>query len=436
MEDSESRPIEASLELREGEGPASVEVIIPTGGPYAVAIYSGDRPLVALKGILVGDIWVLAGQSNMQGLGEKIEGLPPLERSTMLSFDRTWKPSVEPLHRFWETKDTAQYKMSHFLGFDQTSEQLDQMFDELHSRDAVEPVGGVGPGYFFARELIEICDLPVGLIPCALGGSPLDMWEKSYAAEHSLDFEDTLYGDLVDRVRRAGGRVAGVAWYQGESDALPEESKTYLGRFQRFVTDLRRDLGLPDFPFITVQLATAENMEWAGESNWERIREAQRLASERIPHVELVAAADLPRIDDVHISAEGHRLLGRRLAMAASGSALGSEKGISIPRLRGVGMTQDGIEVRFSGVNGALRASPEARLDECLFVSENSILGVEISFKDCVSVHLAKPVTSEQEIFYGRGFRPPVGLVDEAGFAMPLFGPVNASAGENRLERN
>lgn len=403
-------------------------VALPTGGPYSISLYGQGQLIREDHHVLVGDIWVLAGQSNMQGLGERVPEQKPLKLSTMLSFDGTWKPTLEPLHRFWETNQSAQFKMSPFLGFELGREELDRIYEEMYPQDLVEPVGGVGPGYFFAEELTAMCKVPVGLIPCALGGSSLDMWQRTFADERSVPSEDTLYGNLIHRARTSEVQVKGVLWYQGESDAVDELSKTYLERFERFVSDVREDLSAPDLPFITVQLASTSNMDWAGEDNWNRIREAQRLASERIPGIELVAAADLARVDEIHISTEGYRVLGRRLAGAASRLVDGCSSSFGIPRLERISSAEDGVEVVFAEVNGDLEIAHGTDLRRSFSITGNSIREATIVSRNSVKLLTERADTPDQEIFHGRGFTPHVGLMDGAGFLMPLFGPVVVSS--------
>ncbi len=401
---------------------------LPTGGPYSIELtdHEGHR-VASIERVLVGDLWLLAGQSNMQGIGELAERLPSLERAAMLSFDRRWKPALEPLHRFWETKDSAQYKMSPFLGFDINADGLEKMFDELHPQDLIEPIGGVGPGCFFADQLIQLCGVPVGLIPCALSGSPLDMWQRDFHQRDGLPFEDTLFGNLVDRVTLAGGRIAGMLWYQGESDAMPGASETYLDRFKTFVSDLRADLNQLDLPVITVQLASADNVDnWTNEAIWDRMREAQRQAADSLSNVLLVASADLPRNDHVHISGKGQRVLGERLAMAASGFVDECNCEITTPRLGRVCCTEGGIEVTFEGVNGSLRATGD--LKEAFTVTGAQVIGAVINSGNTVSLSLAEQCQPGVQIYYGSGFQPGSLLADEAGFVMPSFGPVAAIA--------
>lgn len=407
-------------------GGDKVRAVLPAGGPYDMTIARAGQDLGGPRDVFVGDLWILAGQSNMQGLGEN-DG-PPIgcDRATMLSFDRTWKPAVEPLHRFWETKDTAQYKMTPHLGFDMALDDLDRMYPELNAADAVSPVGGVGPGAFFAAELSALSNVPLGLIPCALGGSSLDMWAKSFAERHGVPFRDSLYGDLLDRIERAGGRITGVLWYQGESDTTPEWAGSYLERFTAFVDDVRRDTGLTNLPFITVQLATVEEMDWVGEGSFGLVREAQRRAAETIPNVDMVAAADLPRVDHVHLSTEGQRILGLRLARAATRYTGGCMATFSTPRLGSVSRDLDRIDVSFSNLNGGLRVAPGTPLEGCFHVEGAAIASARAT-RSGVEIDLAGASDDPVRLSYGAGFRGAVALYDDAGFAIPVFGPVSVN---------
>jgi len=402
---------------------------LPAGGPYTItATEESGGPAATVADVLVGDLWVLAGQSNMQGIGEISERLPPLSKAAMLSFDRTWKPAVEPLHRFWETMESAQYKMSPHLGFGITKDELDRAYEQLHAQDAVEPVGGVGPGAFFAESLIRRCGVPIGLLPCALSGSPLDMWQKDFCERTGDSFEDTLFGDLVDRVQLAGGRVAGVLWYQGESDALPGTAETYLQRFEKFVDDIRISLDDPGLPFITVQLANTENIdEWTREDAWNRLRDSQRLAAELIENVDVVSSADLPRNDHVHLSGKGQRALGMRLAKAASRRTSSCRSEIQVPALDAIDIGSSSLVVRFRGVNGRLRVSG-GELSKAFTVTGRQIVGARLS-GSTVEVLLDGPCRGGEAVSFGMGFQPAAMLLDDEDFAVPVFGPIRPTTG-------
>ena len=419
---SEDAEIELTVR-RTGDRFAEIDGL-PTGGPYTITATdeSGD-PAATVSDVLVGDLWVMAGQSNMQGIGEISERLPPVSKAAMLSFDKTWKPAVEPLHRFWETMDSAQYKMSPHLGFGITKEELDRAYEQLHPQDMVEPVGGVGPGAFFAENLIRLCGVPVGLIPCALSGSPLDMWQKDFCRRTGDRFEDTLFGDLVERVKLAGSRIAGILWYQGESDALPGTAETYLQRFEKFVGDVRSSLGDPALPIITVQLANTENVdEWTREDAWNCLRESQRLAGEVIENVDVVASADLPRNDHVHLSGKGQRTLGIRLAKAASRRIARCRSEMTLPDLDSVGCSSSTIEVRFRGVNGQLRVGG-GELPKAFFVESRQVVDARLA-GTAVELTLDASCRGDEEVSFGMGFQPAATLLDDEDFSIPVFGPV------------
>ncbi len=116
---------------------------VPTGGPfYANAkIKVAETERTATVGpLFVGDLWVLAGQSNMQGYGDLIDVTTPDPRVMALELDRTWVQAKEPLH-WW---------------------LLDPVRQKVHPK-------GAGLGLSFAKTLVQHTKVPIGLLPCARG---------------------------------------------------------------------------------------------------------------------------------------------------------------------------------------------------------------------------------------------------------------------------
>ena len=310
----------ASLEVVAADGQAwsatgdgLVSMQIPAGGPYRVVATSGDARRVVSE-LYVGDVWVLAGQSNMQGCAPPapVTGRP--DRVQVRGFDGLWRPAVEPLHRLYERRDHPLTRL--FLAL---SPEGAATWDELHAADAVEPVGGQGPGGAFARSVVQATGVPVGLLPCALGGTSLDLWSPDWTSPSGT----SLFDHLVDQVR-CHGPVRGVLWYQGEADAL-EGLADYGERFARFVAAVRAAVGVPDLPFLTVELADCAVDDFPAlrdrdvdqlARSWEAVREAQRSAAQ-LPGIEVVTATDLQCFDGVHLDAASTERLGRRLARAA-----------------------------------------------------------------------------------------------------------------------
>jgi|GEM_PF-357975 len=171
---------------------------------------------------------------------------------------------------------------------------------------------GIGPGIPFGLEMLNAAPkVTAGLVPCAVGGTPLRRWVKGA----------DLYELAVSRAKAAAqsGVIKGVLWHQGESDAgKKENAETYEARLTQMFKDLRRDLGLPNLPIVVGQLG-------------------EFLTPEKYPHVERVRGAieripaALPRVgyacseglghkgDNLHFSADAERELGARFARAMRG---------------------------------------------------------------------------------------------------------------------
>jgi hypothetical protein len=237
------------------------------------------------------EVYLLAGQSNMSGRGLLAELTPE---------ERTPDPAIQ------------------LLGNDgRTHAALDPLDDPAGQVDVVsaDARAAVGPGLFFARRLRRIHQGPVLLVPCAKGGSFIGQWTPS-------EGRDTLYGSCLARARVVGGHVAGVLWYQGESDAgRPDAAGAWRASFEALVARLRLDLGSDRLPVVLVQLADPPSPEVSAPRtypSWPAIQEAQ--AGPLPPCVDMVSAKGLPRqADELHLTTDAQRLIGGRLAVVMDG---------------------------------------------------------------------------------------------------------------------
>ncbi|MBM4087080.1 MAG: sialate O-acetylesterase, partial [Planctomycetes bacterium] len=187
------------------------------------------------------------------------------------------------------------------------------------------------------------------LIPTALGGSPLRMWNPE-------EGKAVLYENMLDMIRKAGGRIKGIVWYQGEADGSPALAATYRKRFQQFVECARRDLHAPQLPFLTAQLnrCTTHDLRISPalgvasppevERAWSAVREAQRQVARETPCVYLIPALDLTLGDNIHNSAPSEVILGERFAQVALGKVYGQPALDEFPELVEARLT-DGNEI-------------------------------------------------------------------------------------------
>jgi len=174
-------------------------VELPVGGPYEVG---------GARDVLVGDLWVLAGQSNMEGVGDLVDVEPPSPSVRSYQSRERWAVAEEPLHWLGESPRVIHHRLA----------GRDRVPDEPDPRDPRRDKGA-GLGLTFARLRHERTGVPVGLIPSAHGGTSMAQWDPALRDQGGA----SLYGATIERVRAAGGHVAGVLWYQGESDANPDD---------------------------------------------------------------------------------------------------------------------------------------------------------------------------------------------------------------------
>ena len=186
-------------------------------------------------------LFLLIGQSNMAGRGD-VEGQDQTvdPRVLTLTADSAWEYAVDPIH-----------------------------FDK--------PVAGVGLGRSFGRALAERDpSITVGLIPAAVGGSPIDTWVPGATFDQT---GTNPYDDAITRARAAmqDGTLTGILWHQGESDSRPELASGYATKLHALIERFRRDLDDPDVPFVVGQLGQFEDQPWSED------RERVNTAHTRVP---------------------------------------------------------------------------------------------------------------------------------------------------------
>jgi len=225
-------------------------------------------------------LFLLVGQSNMAGRGTVTPAdQVPHPRVLMLDKSGAWVPAVDPLH------------------FDKPA------------------MVGVGLGRTFAAVVAEATPgVTIGLIPCAVGGSPIDTWTPGtyYQATQSHPWDDAL---RRARLALPAGTLKGILWHQGESDANRTLAPDYEKKLHALVARFRAELAAPAVPFIVGQLGVFPDSPW--DEFKHRIDAAHRALPAKVPHTAFVPAEGLGhKGDKVHFSADAYREFGRRYAAA------------------------------------------------------------------------------------------------------------------------
>lgn len=380
---------------------------LPIGGPYGIELKVGEESL-SVKDVLVGDVWLLGGQSNMQGCGlfpKKRLSSDPIVRAFYM--DDRWAVAKDPVHNMWECVDQV---------------HIDLCGGNRPPKPAQD--WGVCPGPSFANRMRQLTSIPQGIIACAHGGTSMMRWDPARKNEGGK----SLYGALVRRLKKNGGRVAGMIWYQGCSDANPNDAKLYTQRMKELVSSLRRDSGDKSLPVVIVQIARVIN--WGNSASWNSIQEQQRLLPKTIANFATVPAIDLPLDDGIHISGAGQYVLGERLAQAMNVLIRGQKVGLPPPSLkkavvesvRGLGVAV----VEFENVAGRLRSGD--RPSGFSIVTENgSTNHFDIALDGTrvrVRSNLSPEMLESAALHYGYGIDPYCNITDEAGRSLPVMGPI------------
>ena len=388
---------------RDADGTARVTLdsgetlALPAGGPHEAG---------GAKNILAGDLWVLAGQSNMEGVGDLDDVEPPHPLVHSFQSRESWAPAEEPLHWLGESPRPVHHIISG-----------QPVPAAIPPRDPAR-AKGAGLGLTFAKAMVDRTGVPVGLIPAAHGGTSMQQWDPARKGQGG----HSLYGATLERIKAVGGRVAGILWYQGESDANPADAALYQARMTDLVQSFRADLNSPDLPFYFVQLGPFITDPDPGlVAGWNQVREFQRLLLGTLPNVGMVSAIDCGLDDGIHIDTAGLKTLGRRLAAIASGRPT--------PALRSIAFEpeQGRLRVSFDHVQGALQSEDRPNgfsLRDSSGTELPLIYKTVLDGSDALLKITDPALLPGASLWYGWGLAPYCNLTDAAGAAVPAFGPV------------
>lgn len=351
---------------------------VPAGGLYRIetrlqhAGYEWRHTGDSIHHIGVGDLWVIAGQSNAVGYGHGSVEDPPELGVHVFRPSEVWEIADHPLA---DPRQTRHPKSFHSGWVD-------------HS-----------PWIAFGRILRRTLGIPIGLIPCARGASGLHEWEPQkigpvdwarlgdllagfealglgsdrgflYYNMLSLIGVATAYRDYSRFDPRDGGpvfatslggetpRIAGVLWYQGcHETGYDQLASSYLENFKRLVEGLRAALDAPSLPFITCQLNRVYE-GGASDERWAMVREQQRRAPWVISNVAVIPTLDLDDLSDhIHNGVRANLVIAERAARAALGMVYGHSILWKAPEIAGAWFEDSDplrVRLRFDHVAGEL----------------------------------------------------------------------------------
>jgi sialate O-acetylesterase len=351
------------------------------GGPFQLSIKATNT--IVLNDILVGDVWVASGQSNMEfpmtGLVNAEAEIAAAQYPKIRLFQVNQRPADYPQENV-ETKAEAKTWAP-------------------CTPESVAKSSAVA--YFFARNLQQKIGVPIGLIETFWGGTPAESWTslRSLSADASLmpvfsaraktvdsqsttvlqlQREETQLQQAIAQATADGqpipsrqwhpnfaawapaalynGMIApltpfairGVIWYQGEANSGPDRAPLYARLFQTMIRDWRSAWGEGDFPFLFVQIA---NWNTTPEALWPEVRDAQRKVL-ALKSTGMVVTIDIG--DPIDIHPKNKQDVGLRLSLAARAIAYGEKIEWSGPLYRQLTQEDHALRVWFDHAAGLM----------------------------------------------------------------------------------
>jgi sialate O-acetylesterase len=346
------------------------------GGPFQMVIKAANT--IQLNDVLVGDVWVASGQSNME--------FPMKE---LANPDAEIAAAQYPKIRIFRVKHRPS---------DYPRSDVEAKTWALCTPEDVAESSAVG--YYFARDIHQKINVPIGLIETFWGGTAAESWTSLHTlssdaslmpvfAERAkmvdqresvllgLEQEEREYQKAVEQAKAEGkpvpwrnwhpdfaawapaalfnGMIApltpfairGVIWYQGEANA-DDRAPLYAHLFQTMIGDWRRAWDEGDFPFLFVQIA---NWNTEPDENWPEVRDAQRRAL-ALRNTGMAVTIDIG--DPVDIHPKNKLDVGLRLARAARAIAYGEKMEWSGPLYRQLTREDHALRVWFDHAAGLM----------------------------------------------------------------------------------
>ena len=315
---------------------------LDVGQPLTISIKGSSGNAITLKNVLVGEVWVCSGQSNMElrvaDCKDAQREIAAADYPKIRLFNVVKKPAAAP--------------------------ETDCVGDWKECSPATVPNFSAA-AYYFGRQLHRDLGVPIGLIETAWGGTPAEFWtsRKTLEANPALrplagqGQSSQLYNGMIAPLIPYA--IRGAIWYQGESNV--SRAMQYHTLFPAMIANWRADWGQGDFPFGFVQIAPfryqGQNPACAAE-----LWEAQLLTLKSVPNTGMVVTTDIGDVKDIH--PKNKQEVGRRLALWALAKVHGRRLVYSGPIYRSMSVEGGAIRLRFYHAAGGLAASDGKPLRE------------------------------------------------------------------------
>jgi sialate O-acetylesterase len=370
---------------------------LKAGGPFDMTVAASNT--IKLTNVLVGEVWVCSGQSNMEW---------PVTASR--DPKNAIANSKNPLIRLFFTPKTPnkaapQSELGTWKG---PTTWLECGPETVPGFSAV--------GYFFGRDLQRARNVPVGLIQSAWGGTAAERWTskdvlESTAGLKGLKSSDLYNGMIAPLIPFA---IKGAIWYQGESNA--SQAYQYRTLFPAMIKNWRDDWKQGNFPFLFVQLAPYDRVKG---NTWPELREAQLITAQKVPNTAMVVITDLGDPKDIHPKDKDP--VGARLALCAQAIAYHEKVTYSGPEYSRRKIDGNKVVLSFKHVGKGLVAKGGPLTGFTIAGADKEFVKAEAAIEEDKVVVSSPMVAAPVAVRYGWANYPVVNLYNRDGLPASPF---------------
>ncbi len=341
------------------------------GGPLTLSIRGGS--VVELKNVLIGEVWIVSGQSNMAmkvnaSMGEPLREVDGADFPEMRHL---WLPTAMAGRPLGDEGAAVGLNEngSEIVVTPRPPDRASSVKDAGSGWQVCGPEAAnhfTGVGYHFGRQLHVELDVPIGLVAAAWGGSPVEPWIPPEAMAVVKDLpmgpltrlphfrSSVIYNGVIHQL--VPYAIRGAIWYQGESNGY--EGASYLRKKRALIEGWRKVWNQGDFPFYFVQLpgfGSSTNNPQGGDG-WARVREAQGKVVATVKNSGMAVTIDVGEANDIH--PKNKHDVGRRLALRALAKDYGRTTLVhGGPLYKSMKVVGNKIELTFDHVGGGLMAA-------------------------------------------------------------------------------
>jgi sialate O-acetylesterase len=380
---------------------------LETSGPGILTV-RGKSNVIELKNVMVGEVWIASGQSNMEWELSKTRDpkdvIANSKNPRIRLFDVPKTPKQTPQTELGDVKDIK-------------NPAKNRTFGKWLECDQSTVPGFSAVGYYFGCALERDLGVPVGIINSSWGGTQAERWTSKATFDGTPELKglkgSDLYNGMIAPLHPFAFR--GVIWYQGEGNA--PRPQQYFHLMNAMIKSWRDDWKQGDFPFLTTQLAPWDQPKVEGE--WALLREAQLFTSLKMKNTAMAITTDIGDPKDIH--PKDKLPVGERLARAARALAYGQKVEYIGPLFDTVKFDGDKAVLTFKHIGGGLEAKEGPLTGFTIAGKDGKFVKAEAAIvKDTVVVR-SQEVSNPSAVRYGWANFPVVNLFSRDGLPATPF---------------